>query len=134
MQIIDWKTSKLRNLTQKNIIMFNEENDSRYFRDDEIEYMLNMLKYSAKNFTTIDILRPMFNKSLGTLEKIMEELSISYLFDRISNKILDITPENTMKLLVRCKLMLQCRTQLIKILQIIDARELKLKELNYYVI
>lgn len=68
--------------------------------------MINMLRYSAKNFTNIDMLKPLFNKSLNTLEKIMEELNLGYLFDRISAKILEITPENSMKVLVRCKMML----------------------------
>jgi hypothetical protein len=73
---------------------------------DEIEYMINMLRYSAKNFTNIEMLKPLFNKSLTTLELIMEEMSLGYLFDRISVRIVEITPENTLKLLLRSKMML----------------------------
>ncbi len=68
--------------------------------------MINMLRYSNKNFTSIDLLKPLFNKSLMTLERMMNEMSVGYLYDRISNRILEITPENTLKILVRCKLML----------------------------
>ena len=64
----------------------------------------------------------------------MDELSIGYLYDRISMKIVDISPDNTMKILLRCKMMFLYRSQIIKILQIIDIRETKLKELNYLVI
>jgi hypothetical protein len=68
--------------------------------------MINLLRYSTKNFHNIELLKPTFNKSLSTLERMMEELCIGYLFDRISIKIIDISPENTMKILLRCKTML----------------------------
>ena len=80
--------------------------DERYFKADEIEYMINLFRYSSKDFNKIDMLKPLFNKALNTLEKIMDELMLGFLFDRISVKIVDISPENTMKILLRCKMML----------------------------
>jgi hypothetical protein len=71
--------------------------------------MINFIKYSAKTFINIETLKPFFNKSLTTLDKLMDEVGLGYLFDRISLKMVDITTENTMKLLIRCKLMLSCR-------------------------
>ena len=68
--------------------------------------MINLLRYSTKDFANIDILKPLFNKSLNTLEKIMDELMLGPLFDKISVRILDITPENTLKIMIRCKMML----------------------------
>lgn len=96
--------------------------------------MINLLRYSTKDFNNIDILRPLFNKALNTLEKIMDELMLGHLFDKISVRILDISPENTLKILIRCKMMLGCRIQVINILKIIEVRENKMKELNYFVI
>ena len=96
--------------------------------------MINVIRYSAKSFSNIETLKPCFNKSLNTLEKIMEEIMLGFLFDRISVKILEISLENTLKVLLRCKAMLFTRSQIIHILQIIDIRENKLKDLNYYVI
>lgn len=64
----------------------------------------------------------------------MEELMLGHVYDRIQTKIVEISPENTMKILIRCKMMFYCRTEMINILKIIDLREQKLKDLNYYVI
>jgi hypothetical protein len=78
--------------------------------------MINLFRYNSKFFSNIEQLKPVFNKSLSTLEKIMDELMIGYLFDRISLKIVEISPENAMKILLRCKMMLQYRAQIINIL------------------
>jgi len=40
----------------------------------------------------------------------MDELMIGYLFDRISLKIIEISPENAMKILLRCKMMMLYRS------------------------
>lgn len=71
--------------------------------------MITMFRYNAKNFTSFDMLRPIFNKSLTTLEKIMDEMMLGFAFDRISARIVDISIENTLKILLRCKSMLHCR-------------------------
>lgn len=68
--------------------------------------MINVFRFNSKNFSNIEMLKPVFNKSLSTLERIMDELMLGYLYDRISMKIVDISPENTMKILLRCKVML----------------------------
>ena len=121
-------------MIDKGVFEFNHLNDDKYLKADEIEYMINLLRYSTKNFKNIEMLKPIFNKSLSTLEKIMDELMLGYLFDRMSIKILDISPENTLKILLRCKSMLLCRSKIAQILQVIEVRESKLKDLNYFVI
>jgi hypothetical protein len=68
--------------------------------------MINLLRYSTKDFVNLEILKPIFNKSLNSLEKVMEELMLGPYFDKICVKIIDITPDNTMKILIRCKMML----------------------------
>ncbi len=75
--------------------------------------MINLIRYSAKSFTNIDMLKPLFSKSLNSLEKIMDEIMLGFLFDRISVKILEISLENTLKVLLRCKSMLFNRSQII---------------------
>jgi len=45
-----------------------------------------------------------------------------------------VTIEITLKLLIRCKLMLSVRKQLLVIFNMIDRREQILKELNYIVV
>ena len=122
-KLIDWKTSIIKSKVDSGQTQFNQENDSRVFKEDEIEYMINLLRYSTKEFNSIDLLKPLFNKSLLTLEKIMEELMLGHVFDRIQIKLVEISPENTMKILIRCKMMFYCRNEMINILNIIHNRE-----------
>lgn len=134
-KLMDWKNSIVKKKMDEGKLIFNEDGDSsKCFKEDEMEYMINLLRYSTKDFNNIDILRPLFNKALTTLEKIMDELMLGHLFDKISVRILDISPENTLKIMIRCKMMLGCRIQVINILKIIEVRENKMKELNYFVI
>ncbi len=115
---MDWKYSIVKKFMDEGKLVFNEEaaDQGKCFSEDEMEYMINLLRYSTKDFNNIDILRPLFNKALNTLEKIMDELMLGHLFDKISVRILDISPENTLKIMIRCKMMLGCRKQVINIL------------------
>ncbi len=80
------------------------------------------------------MLRQLFNKSFLTLEQVMDELMIKHIYDKLTLKITDVNIENTMKVLLRCKLMFEARNKLINILKIIEKREKLLEELNYFVI
>lgn len=64
----------------------------------------------------------------------MEELMLGHVFDKVILKIIDITPEQTMKILVRCKLMIIQRRNVVNIIQTIEKREILLRELNVFVI
>lgn len=110
-KLMDWKNSIVKKKMDEGKLVFNEDagDQAKSFKEDEMEYMINLLRYSTKDFNNIDILRPLFNKALNTLEKIMDELMLGHLFDKISVRILDISPENTLKILIRCKMMLGCR-------------------------
>ncbi len=74
----------------------------------------------------------MFLKSFNTLENIMDEMMLGFLFDRIAVKVLDITPSTTLKLLLRCRLMLDTRKGVLSILEQIKEREAQLKSLNHF--
>lgn len=73
---MDWKTSLIKKKIDEGRLLFNEENDSKYYREDEMEYTINLLRYSTKDFANLEVLKPIFNKSLNTLEKVMEELML----------------------------------------------------------
>jgi len=59
------------------------------------------------------MINPIFEKSISTLERLMgsEELCLNQVFDRLKAKMpsSDPTPEITFKLLLRCRLMFDCR-------------------------
>jgi hypothetical protein len=106
----------------------------RYLKEEEIEYFINLMRYSPKDFSSIEVLKPLFNKCLLTLEKMMEELMLGPMFDKISIKILDVSLESTLKIMVRLKMIKHYRVQIIDLLKIIEVREKMMKELNYFVV
>ena len=57
---IDWKTSKLKEKVDQGQFLFNPDNDTNIYREEEIEYMINMLKYNAKDFAETHLMIPIF--------------------------------------------------------------------------
>ncbi len=131
---IDWARAPLKRLVDTGKPRFNEGGNPRCFRDEEVEYMLSLVRFSPGDFQSIEMLRPIFTKALNTLEQCFEELSLGHLFDRIACKIMTISAETVLKLLVRCKLMLLCRGAMVEILSRIGERETAMKELNHFVL
>lgn len=86
-KVIDWKESKLRELLliPGGDVSFNPERDSSIFREDEIEYTINMLRFNAKDFRNTNMIQPLFGKALLTLQRLMsdKELGIPHLYDRM---------------------------------------------------
>ena len=82
-KVIDWKDSIIKRKLDQGNLEFNYDKNPKFFKEDEIEYMINVLKYSSKTFSSIDLLTPLFNKALNTLERLMDELMIGHIFDRI---------------------------------------------------
>jgi hypothetical protein len=115
-------------------LLFNSDNDEKVYKHEDIDYTIHMIRYNSKSLKDVEMLKPLFTKSLATLERLMEELMVGHLFDRISSMIKDISAESILKILIRCKQMMVYRAQIISLLQIIIIREDKLKELNYFVV
>ena len=86
----------------KGYIGFNDDSKHsvKFYRQDEIDYCMNLLRYNAKDFLELDFIKPVFRKALKTLEKIMDELMLGKVFDSFSIKITEISIESTMRVLV----------------------------------
>lgn len=113
---------------------FNSKSDPRCLRQDQVMYCINLLRYCSRDFDSQKKLRNLFDKVMTSLELLYKELSISFLFDRIARQINfadDVTQELVLKMLLRCKLLMEVRAQLIEIFNLIDHREKVLRELNY---
>lgn len=110
-KVNDWKASQLKFKLQNGMAAFNQERSTEYYREDEIDYMINTVKLNSKQFKQVNLLQPIFNKAAKTLEKIMsdEELCMPEVFQKMQAKLGDASPETTLKLLVRCRMMLDSR-------------------------
>ena len=76
-----------------------------------------MMKNKYKDFKRSDIMRPFYLKAQLTLQALFAEQGQEMHFERLMHKYKEITIENTMKLLIRCKLNFNCRLSLFEILK-----------------
>jgi hypothetical protein len=93
-------------------------NMTRY-SEGEVEYVLDMIKNAYNDFKRTDVMRPFYMKAMETLKFLLSEQKIDPIFDRVQEEYAEITLENTMKLLIRCKMAFSSRTLLITMFELI---------------
>lgn len=86
--------------------------DMTTYTEGEVDYVLDMIKNAYNDFKRTDIMKPFYMKSLETLKFLLTEQTIEQIFERVANEYGEITLENTMKLLIRCKLAFNSRNML----------------------
>lgn len=68
---------------------FNFLKDPNFYKEEDVDYMINMLKYNHKSLNNT-LLMPIFQKSMATLARLMsdEELCLQQVYDKIQSKLL----------------------------------------------
>ena len=86
----DWKRTKLRvRLNEgKGKADFTSGKDNHYYREEDIDYMINLLKFNhlgRKESHSQTVLQPIFQKTLATLSRLMsdDELCLLPIFDKL---------------------------------------------------
>lgn len=95
------------------------------YLEKEVDYVIDMMKSKFKDFKRSDIMRPFFLKALNTLKALLIEQNLTTIYEQMEKKYKEVTIENTMKLLIRCKLAFHQRSMLIDILKSIITYELQ---------
>lgn len=93
----------------------NTEKD--IYSEQEVEYILSMIKQRENEFRVTDVCKPFFKKALLTLEHLLQEQTLELLYERLVQLYSHINLQNTMKLLIRCKLAFNSRAMLMKLFQ-----------------
>jgi len=74
-------------------------------KEQEAEYMLNSMMKNGKAYQDLEIIKPLFKKSLATLKVLMSDTCIGHLFDRVALTFCQVNTINTMKILLRVRQM-----------------------------
>lgn len=90
--------------------------DNSRYTEDEVDQVLQMVKNSYSEFQRTDIIKPFYLKAQQTLCYLLTEQTIEPIFERVKQVYKEITLENSMKLLIRCKLAFESRSMVIKML------------------
>jgi hypothetical protein len=126
--IIDWADSQIFQMVLNGNTELNKDSSNRFFKPDEIDYIVHMMKKRYKDFKTTDMLMPFFRKGKNTLQLLMDSLEIGQIYEKIDTNYQEITLENCFKILIRCKMCFEARNSLKIILTDIAAHEILLKD------
>ncbi|CDW76668.1 UNKNOWN [Stylonychia lemnae] len=128
--VIDWAYTQLFTKAVSQDIEFNKEGDINIYIEKEVDYCIDMMKNKYKDFKRSDIIRPFYLKALQTLQILLSEQSLGQIFEKTCKKYKEITIENTMKLLIRCKLAFHARGMILDILNAVINYEMIAVELK----
>jgi len=115
--VVDWAFTPLFSRALKNDISFNSDKEMQIYEEKEVDYVIDMMKNKYKDFKRSDLMRPFYLKAQLTLQSLFVEQGQESHFERLMHKYKEITIENTMKLLIRCKLNFNCRVALFEIMK-----------------
>ena len=66
------------------ILSFNPEKNPSVLSEEQLEYTINLLRYCGdKDFNHLSKIQPVFKKATSTLEALMNELEIPFLYTRM---------------------------------------------------
>jgi hypothetical protein len=84
-KMTDWKFSKIKEKVEQGNYLFNPDKDPTYFREDDIDYMINMLRFNVKDFATLPLLQPLYMKATLTLKLLLsnENLCLTSIYDKL---------------------------------------------------
>lgn len=71
------------------------------------------MKNRFKDFKRSDIMKPFYLKACHTLQALLGEQNLQDIYEKMQMKYQEVTIENTMKLLIRCKLGFHARQLII---------------------
>jgi len=87
--------------------------DNSRYTEDEVDQVLQMVKNSYSEFQRTDIIKPFYLKAQQTLCYLLTEQTIEPIFERVKQVYKEVTLENSMKLLIRCKLAFESRALIV---------------------
>lgn len=88
--------------------------DTNRYTEDEVDEVLQMVKNSFSDFKRTDLIKPFYLKARETFLFLLTEQTIEPIFERVIEVYKEVTLENAMKLLIRCKLAYNSRGMLLK--------------------
>lgn len=92
--IIDWAESQIFQMVLDGDIQLNKENSNKFFKKEEIDYIVHMMKKRYKDFKTTEMLSPFFKKGKNTLHMLMYSLDIGEVYERVDANYAEVTLEN----------------------------------------
>lgn len=111
---LDWARTEIFQKILKNQYNFNSQSDMTVYTEAELDYIIMMLNTKMKDFKLSDMTKPFHTKGMYTLERLLDEQGLSGAFySSLYAKYKEVTVENTIKILIRCKMLFASRVMII---------------------
>eukprot|EP00347_Sterkiella_histriomuscorum_P008502 403344858 len=128
---IDWSKSML-----KKFIDFPEQQEQQFvvdatvYSNEDIDYMINMIRLNEKAFEKSNTLSQILNKTINTITRQCNDLDLDKVAIKIYYHYADRDSKTLLKLLLRCKEFFVIRVRIVKILKLIHDREILMSALK----
>ncbi|CDW88018.1 UNKNOWN [Stylonychia lemnae] len=121
---IDWNDCLLKKyIDTPNQHELQYINDNSLYSNEDIDYMINMVRLNEKAFERSNTLSQIHNKTLNTIQKLCSDIQLDKVAIKIQFFYADRDSKTLQKLLLRCKEFFVIRVRIIKILKLISERE-----------
>eukprot|EP00347_Sterkiella_histriomuscorum_P017507 403349079 len=117
----------------KKFIDFPEQQEQQYatvYSNEDIDYMINMIRLNEKAFEKSNTLSQILNKTLNTITRQCNDLDLDKVAIKIYYHYADRDSKTLLKLLLRCKEFFVIRVRIVKILKLIHDREILMSALK----
>ena len=102
--MIDWSLTPLFIAVLNSTQEWNTRGDPKLFYPLEVNYVIDMVRSSQAEFVQSDMMRPFHLKARQTLAALLQETSHTENLMHLNDHYKECTLQNTLKLLMRCKL------------------------------
>ena len=115
---IDWAYTPLCvKMLNKNTDFNPDYKDIGIFIENEVEYVIEMIRRNFDQYKRTDLMAPFHIKAMETLVTLLTEQGLDAAIPKFKKLYKEITIENTLKLLLRCKLMFHARKFFLEIFE-----------------
>jgi hypothetical protein len=123
-KFVDWKHSVIYEQYKSNSMTnFGHGEFDKLYKESDIIYIIDMVNRQKQDVAEAKIIGPIHKKGLMTLDQLMLDLDMHFSYKKIASKYREVTVNNTLRILIRCRMYFSARGEIIKMIQSIDKRE-----------
>lgn len=123
-KFVDWKNSIIyEQYKTKSLTKYGHDDFDQLYKESDITYIINMVNIQKQDVADAKIIGPIHKKGLLTLDQLMSDLEMNASYQKIASKYKEVTLNNTLRILIRCRMYFSAMGEIIKMLKSIDKRE-----------
>lgn len=128
-QIFDWHVSHLMKDAENNHLHFNSQGDPHLYTEADVDYTLSIFETQSKNLHKAKMIASYHQKVMATLHALSKDLNLPNP-DRVVSTYAQVTVSNTVKMLEKCKQLMEGRRLMIGVMRELELHEALVKDIR----